>query len=162
MRPEPIPLHRAAGTPSFNPLDHPICLSAPRRLTAVKSWHGHLPFGMALVDLLRPNVLVELGTHAGDSYLGFCQAVQELQLPTRCYAVDHWEGDAHSGAYGPQVLAELRAYHDPLYGHFSRLIESTFDAARTHFSEASVDLLHLDGLHTYEATETTSRPGCPS
>ena len=106
----------------MNPLDHPICLASPKRLTSVRSWHEHIPFAMFLVDLLRPSVLVELGTHAGDSYCAFCQAVKELNLNTRCYAIDTWKGDAHSGFYDARVLEDLRAHHDPLYGSFSSLI----------------------------------------
>ena len=136
---------------ALNPLDHPICLSPPRRLSVIAAWHEHLPFAMFVIDLARPAVLVELGTHFGDSYCAFCQAVSELHLPTRCYAVDTWTGDAHSGLYGPEVLESLRAHHDPLYGSFSRLIQSTFDQALAHFPDGTVDLLHIDGYHTYEA-----------
>lgn len=142
----------------FNPLDHPVLFSLPRRLTPLSSWHEHIPFAMYLVSLLRPNVIVELGTSSGDSYCAFCQAVQELALDTRCYAVDTWEGDAHSGNYGPEILNDLRAFHDPLYSTFSQLIQSTFAAAQNHFADGSIDVLHLDGYHTYEAARADLGP----
>ena len=139
--------------PIVDPLAHPICLASPRRRTAVRAWHEHIPFAMFLVDLLRPPVLVELGVHAGDSYGAFCQAVQELNLDTRCYGVDTWEGDAHSGFYGAAILDDLRAHHDPLYGTFSSLIQSTFDDAVGRFADGTIDLLHIDGYHTYDVVK---------
>jgi glycosyltransferase involved in cell wall biosynthesis len=48
-------------------------------------------------------------------------------------------------------LADLRRHHDPLYGDFSRLIQGTFDEAAAHFGRESIDLLHIDGYHTYDA-----------
>jgi len=111
----------------------------------------HIPFGMFLVDALRPGVLVELGTFSGVSFCAFCQAAKELGTATSCYAVDTWQGDAHNGYYGPEVLRNLKSHHDPLYGDFSRLIQSTFDEAVSCFADGSIDLLHIDGFHTYEA-----------
>jgi len=138
----------------FNPLDHPICFAHPLRVASTASarfWMEHIPFGMFLVDVLRPRVLVELGTFSGVSFCAFCQAVKELGTGTRCYAVDTWQGDPHNGYYGPEVLSELKSHHDPLYGGFSRLIQSTFDEAVSHFEDGSIDLLHIDGFHVYEA-----------
>lgn len=135
---------------ALNFLNHPICFAHPARL-AMSAWTGHVPFAMFLVDILRPRTFIELGTHNGVSYCAFCQAVKELETDTRCYAVDSWRGDPHAGFYGPEVLADLKEHHDPLYGEFSRLVQSEFDEAVMYFADESVDLLHIDGYHTYEA-----------
>ena len=139
--------------PTFNPLDHPICFTRPLWLYHLPGWVEHVPFGMLMIDLARPKILVELGTHIGVSYCAFCQAVKQLGLDTHCYAVDTWKGDPQTTFYGPEILAELRAHHDPLYGEFSRLIQSTFDEGVNYFTDGSIDLLHIDGFHTYEAVK---------
>jgi hypothetical protein len=135
----------------FQISDHPLALQPPRRMTRDSSWLQHTPFVPVLLKLLRPQTFVELGTHAGDSYCAFCDATVALHLDLQCTAVDTWAGDPHAGAYGPEILAELRAYHDPRYRTFSRLLHATFDAALPTFPDGSIDLLHIDGLHTYEA-----------
>jgi glycosyltransferase involved in cell wall biosynthesis len=126
-------------------------LEHPERLTDVLSWHGHIPFAFWLVERLEPRLLIELGTHKGDSYCAFTQAVDRFRLPTRCYAVDTWRGDPQAGLYGEDVYEELQRYHQPRFSAFSRLVRSTFDEAVEHFADKSIDLLHIDGLHTYDA-----------
>lgn len=148
-----VPIEIHLKMKSFNPLDHPIIFSTPARLTRYSFWQEHIPFGMLLVQLLKPALLVELGTHYGDSYCAFCQAVKELSLPARCYAVDNWQGDEHIPTYGSDVLTGLREHHDPRYSDFSCLVQSDFDAARDNFADGTIDLLHLDGTHTYEAVK---------
>jgi hypothetical protein len=137
----------------FTPEFLPVATRAPRTASDVPSWQGHIPFAFWLIGTLKPSLLVELGTHKGDSYNAFCQRIDELKLPTRAYAVDTWQGDEHAGHYENSVYDGLSAYHLPLYGHFSRLVRATFDEAREQFGENSIDLLHIDGLHTYEAVK---------
>ena len=124
----------------------------PKRLMP-SAWTGHIPFAGWLVDSLKPDTLVELGTYNGTSYLAFCQAVRESNLNTQCYAVDTWEGDVHAGLYEDSVYSQLSEYHDNNYSDFSRLMRTTFDEACICFENESIDLLHIDGLHTYEAVK---------
>jgi SAM-dependent methyltransferase len=137
---------------NFNPLNHPICLAEPLRL-APTGWAGHVPFAMFLVDVLRPRTIVELGTYTGVSYCAFCQAVKALRTDSRCFAVDTWEGDEQTDFYGAEILEELQSHHDPLYGSFSSLIQSDFDEALSRFGDGTIDLLHIDGYHSYEAVK---------
>jgi hypothetical protein len=132
--------------------NHPLILMRPR-IVPPYAWVGHIPFAYLVVDLLRPRCLVELGTHSGNSYMAFCQAVQTLELDCKCTAIDSWEGDVHARLYGDDVYASLRARHDPIYGSFSKLLRSRFDDALIQFADHSIDLLHIDGLHTYEAVQ---------
>jgi hypothetical protein len=127
-------------------------LREPLHLRPFEHWVGHIPFAFWIVSALRPRVLVELGTHRGNSFLAFCQAIVAERCGTRAYAVDTWEGDAHM-AREDGVFEELSAYHDPRYGHFASLMRASFDDARSYFSDKSIDLLHIDGTHTYEAVK---------
>lgn len=140
-------------SPDFNPLDWTACFLQPAKISDVRSWQQHIPFAFWLIEVLKPVCFVELGTHKGDSYLAFCQAVSALKLSTRCYAVDTWQGDEHAGLYDDSIYDELSAYHDVAYGGFSRLLRMTFDEASGNFSDKSIDLLHIDGLHTYDAVK---------
>jgi GT2 family glycosyltransferase len=118
---------------------------------APSAWIEHVPFAFWLVDVLRPLRIVELGTHHGVSYSAMCQAVKTLGLATSCFAIDTWKGDEHAGFYGDDVYGNFVAFHNPRYGAFSQLVRSTFDDALRHFDDGSIDLLHIDGLHTYDA-----------
>jgi glycosyltransferase involved in cell wall biosynthesis len=125
----------------------------PSRIDFPFSWLGHTPFAMWLICKLSPKVFVELGTHSGNSYFAFCEAVARCKLPTRCFAVDTWQGDEHAAFYDDSVYASVSAYNDEHYAAFSHLLRTTFDEALAHFEPHSIDLLHIDGLHTYEAVK---------
>ncbi len=121
------------------------------RATANSAWHGHVPFAHWLVANTRPRRIVELGTHAGVSYAAMCQAVQRGGFACDCTAVDSWAGDDHAGAYGGEVFFDLSAFNDAHFGGFSRLLRTNFDDAVGQFEDGSIDLLHIDGFHTYDA-----------
>lgn len=117
------------------------------------AWQEHVPFAFWIVEAMRPRVVVELGVHTGVSYFAMCQAVERFGIDTRCFAVDTWKGDEHAGFYGDEIFQAVRAQNEKYYSGFSRLVKGTFDDALKHFSDGTIDLLHIDGLHTYEAVE---------
>jgi glycosyltransferase involved in cell wall biosynthesis len=127
-------------------------LIEPRLLSSLSAWNEHIPAAGWLIEAIRPDRFVELGTHSGVSYFAFCEAVLRLGLTTECYAVDHWHGDEHSGFYGEEIYRSVKE----LNGHYessSRLLRKAFDEAAQEFDGESIDLLHIDGLHTYEAVK---------
>ena len=128
-----------------------IASFSSRSLQKPNGWLGHLPFAAWVIRETSPRIFVELGTHSGNSYFAFCQSVAEVGLPTQCYAVDTWRGDEHSGHYDENIFAQVSAHNQDHYAGFSQLLRMTFDDAVTHFADESIDLLHIDGLHTYEA-----------
>lgn len=126
-------------------------LLQPHHLQLPLSWAGHIPLAFWLIDVTRPALFVELGTHTANSYFAFCQSVQQHHLSTRCYAVDTWRGDEHAGFYCDEVHQMVEAYNQTHYHAFSSLMRMTFDEALPFFNDGSIDLLHIDGLHSYEA-----------
>jgi hypothetical protein len=131
--------------------EHPIIFSTPKRLLMQSSeWITHTPFAFFLISILKPKVVVELGVSDGQSYTAFCQAVKTLKLNTQCYGIDTWKDDISLGEYGEKNYAELSFYNQMEYSEFSRLLRMTFNEALTHFKDGSIDLLHIDGSHTYE------------
>lgn len=130
----------------------PLVAMPPTHLVT-SAWNGHLPFAFWLIAAQRPRVVVELGTHRGASYFAFCQAVERLGLDTRCFAVDTWKGDEHAGFYGAEIFDAVSLHNKTHYSGFSRLVRSTFDEALAHFRDGEIDLLHIDGLHTYDAVK---------
>jgi predicted O-methyltransferase YrrM len=138
---------------------HPLAGAAPfvsaasywqPDLMLTSAWTEHAPFACWLVEAMRPRSIVELGVHNGFSYFVLCQAARALALETRCFGIDRWTGDDQTGFYDDEVYDAV-SRHNRRYEDFSRLIRMDFSDARDLFAEGSIDLLHIDGFHSYEA-----------
>jgi Methyltransferase domain len=117
------------------------------------AWTGHVPFLFALIKLVRPKNYVELGVHYGGSFVCACSAAKRYSTETMCFGVDSWQGDLHAGVYeGDRIFRDLSSY---LKHNFptATLYRSTFNEALSRFEDGSIDLLHFDGLHTYDAIQ---------
>jgi len=120
---------------------------------AFSTWMDHISFGYDLVEAIRPKRLVELGAYNGMSYFVFCQSMIENNIDGLCYAVDTWGGDDHTGDYDESIFEEVRHHARDNYRGISYLMRMLFNDAVHHFEDDSIDLLHIDGLHTYEAVQ---------
>ncbi len=122
----------------------------PERASAL--WAGHRWFAYDLVRWGRPDLIVELGTQYGPSFFTFCQAVRDEGLTTSIHAVDSWEGDSFTGSYGDEVLAVVERIHAEAFPDLdAHLHRSLFREALAGFEDESIDLLHIDGCHDYDA-----------
>lgn len=112
-------------------------------------WLGHVPFAFWLIDALRPRRLVELGTHRGLSYLSFCQAISTSGAGTAAHAIDPWQSEERAGLPG-ETVHERIIRHNHRYREFSTLMRMTSSEGSTHFSDRTVDLLHVAGSPRYD------------
>ena len=54
----------------------------------VSPWSGHRRFAYDLISFMRPNLIVEIGTHYGCSFFTFWQAAKDLNIQLTCIAED--------------------------------------------------------------------------
>ena len=116
------------------------------------AWSRLIPVLFALFSVLRPRRYVELGVHNGMSFFAACQAAKHLDLKTECVAVDSWVGDPHASFHSSEVFDQFRSTIASLYPQ-QHYIRGFFADALQSFDDGSVDLLHIDGYHTYEAVK---------
>jgi hypothetical protein len=148
----PRPVDRSFRSRPWTIGDPAFCSDRFDRPRRSSPWAGHRWFAYDLVGWLRPSRIVELGTHFGCSFFALCQATQEHGTDSELIAVDTWAGDPHAGFYGDEVYQQVATN---LAEHFAgvraTLSRKLFDEALEDVEDSSIDLLHIDGYHTYEA-----------
>lgn len=117
-------------------------------------WGGHREAAYYLTKTLKPNVIVELGTHWGVSFFSFLQSIKDNDLSTTVYAIDTWQGEEHVGLYGEEVFEFVKKNASTTFEDVDyKLVRAFFSDAVHEFEDNSIDIVHIDGLHTYEATK---------
>jgi hypothetical protein len=123
------------------------------RIEAPYPWIGHIPFAVWIIRAHKPAIVVELGVHTGNSFFAMCEAVALNGLDTVVHGVDTWEGDVHAGVYNEDVWLNVAGFVRDRYEKIAKLHRGYFDEKVGGFADGSIDLLHIDGLHTYEAVK---------
>jgi hypothetical protein len=148
-----------AVAPQLGPIMLPDLLSKaletsllPIKFSTFSAWSRLIPVLFAIFAIARPRRYVELGVHNGMSFFAGCQVAGYLETDTECVAVDSWIGDPHASFHDSSVFEEFKKnlasdYPDAWF------IQGMFSHARDCFEPESIDLLHIDGYHTYEAVK---------
>ncbi|QKK06799.1 MAG: hypothetical protein HND58_00560 [Planctomycetota bacterium] len=124
-------------------------------MNPVWPWGGHRRFAYDLVRWMRPGRIAELGVHWGTSFFTFAQAMKDGRMKdTELIGVDTFEGEEHAGKYGSEVLDTVRRIVKASFPKQSITLHQMFFAdALPLVADESVDLIHIDGLHTFEAVK---------
>ncbi len=117
-------------------------------------WNGHRLFAYDLVRFMKPDSIVELGTYWGTSYFSFCQAVKDQDLATEIIAVDTWTGDEHTGSYEENAFETVNKTVDTCFPDLNtRLLRMYFKQALEQIEDNTIDIMHIDGCHNYDAAQ---------
>lgn len=114
------------------------------------AWKGHRAFAEWLVSMLKPSLIVELGVDYGYSSFVFAKALIDNKLESsRVIGVDLFQGDVYTSYRNTydSVVKGIEEHDLPI-----TLVKKDFSEYSKEFSE-KCDILHIDGLHTYEAVK---------
>lgn len=119
--------------------------------TLQSAWLGHREFAEWLVREVQPKLTVELGVDYGFSL--FCFANQGIG---EVVGIDTFEGDEMTGVHGTAEAVVQSVIDQNKYTNIT-IQKSTFDECFETWDKEDptkkIDILHIDGLHTYTAVK---------
>lgn len=109
------------------------------------AWTDHIHFAKWIVEKTNPKVVVDLGVDY--AYSTFCFALPGIG---HVYGIDSFEGDSHAG-FKTTYDYVLEKKEDLQLNNVTFIKGYFDDVAKTW--DKQIDILHIDGLHTYEAVK---------
>jgi len=117
----------------------------------LSAWTGHRTFAEWLVNYKKPAVIVELGVDYGYSTFVFGQALKNGGVEGVIHGVDLFEGDPHAGTRNTFDFVHGKIAEHGL-GKQINIIKDDFRRLGANWT-TPVDVLHIDGFHSYEAVK---------
>jgi len=114
------------------------------------AWKGHFEFAIWLIKKIKPEIIVELGVDYGHST--FALAAGKYGT---IYGIDCFEGDIQAGYRDTfEIVHEMKnkLINEGLINDNLNFIKGYFSEVAKSFNK-DIDLLHIDGLHSYEAVK---------
>lgn len=113
------------------------------------AWYGHFEKAVTICNILKPATIVDLGVDFGYSTFAFA-----FLNTGKVYGIDSFEGDSHAGHKNTYdyVLNLYEVLKKDFKIQNVNIIKGYFDDVASTWDKP-VDLLHIDGLHTYDAVK---------
>jgi len=115
----------------------------------ISAWTGHRKFAEWLVHTVKPTTIVELGVDYGFSTFVFGNALQNSS--GTIYGIDLFQGDIHTGFRDTSSSVTDKITEHNLTN--IKIIKGEFTEVSKTWT-TPIDILHIDGLHTFEAVKT--------
>lgn len=135
--------------------------------TMKSAWANHFWFVVPLVRLIKPQIIVELGTDRGYSLLSFFIATKGIKC--KIYGIDSYGsilGKKDPGMKSQTNKDSLKSRLKPLLETKDKLIKDydlsddnieiivdLFSNASKRFENKKIDILHIDGNHNYNSVK---------
>jgi len=111
------------------------------------AWYGHFEKALKICNLFEPKIIVDLGIDYGFSTFSFA-----FSRKGQVYGIDSFMGDDNAGFRDTYV--KVNELNNRLRLEFNienvHVIKGLFDDIEKKWDK-SIDILHIDGLHTYDA-----------
>ncbi len=115
------------------------------------AWKGHRKFAEWLVKEVNPKCIVELGVDYGYSTFVFANALKGTNGIMN--GIDWFKGDSHASSRNTykSIMENITKYNikniNIIKGDFFEISKKW---------DKDIDVLHIDGFHTYEAVKSVS------
>lgn len=114
------------------------------------AWLGHGKFALSIQFALKPKVVVDLGVD-----YGFSTFIFGMLRIGKVYGIDSFDGDIHAGYHSDAYNHVMRIHkiiQKEMKNYSVEIIKGYFDDVAQSWNKP-IDILHIDGLHTYEAVK---------
>jgi hypothetical protein len=140
---------------------------APSGVTELPGWNSYAPPFRELIEQVRPQVIIEVGTWLGASAIHMAKICRELGLATTIYCVDTWLGAEEFwttlAATSERDLRQRHGYPQVYFDFLANVVEHKCQdmivpVPNTSFighlillhQKVTAQLIYIDGSHAYE------------
>jgi hypothetical protein len=131
----------------------------------IKGWNGNNSIFFEIIERVRPNIIVEIGSWHGQSTITMARACKKLNLETIIYAIDTWLGalEFYTLPSKERDLEKKDGYPQVYYKFWENInrcnvadiikplpLPSNLGLKYLKHLDVRADVVYVDGSHEYE------------